>query len=117
MRRGEIWWGAPSLPGGSSKRRPFLVVSDDAFNRNERYGKIMVVHLTTATRVGGPFRWEVDVPRGVAGMPAASLVKCGEIYTLLKTHLTTLAGTLPPAYVARVDRALAITLGLRSLSS
>ena len=112
MRRGEIWWGAPALLGGSQKRRPFLVVSVDAFNRNERYPKVMVVHLTTVIRIGEPFRWEIEVPRGIAGLPAVSLVKCNEVYTLLKIHLTVLAGTLPRSYVERVDRALAITLGL-----
>jgi mRNA-degrading endonuclease toxin of MazEF toxin-antitoxin module len=112
VRRGEIWWGAPPLPGGSRKRRPFLVVSDDAFNRNELYLKVMVVHLTTATRAGGPFRWEIDVPRGIAGLPLASVAKCNEVYTLLKLHLTEQAGTLPHPYIERVDRALAITLGL-----
>lgn len=114
MRRGEIWWGAPPLPGGSQKRRPFLVVSVDAFNRNERYPKIMVVHLTTAARAGDPFRWEIEVPRGISGLPATSLVKCNEVYTLLKTHLTVLVGTLPRPYVERVDRALAVTLGLEA---
>jgi len=112
VRRGEIWWGAPPLPGGSHKRRPFLVVSDDAFNRNEHYPKIMVVHLTTTTRAGGPFRWEIDVPRGIAGLSVASVVKCNEVYTLLKMHLTAQAGTLPRAYIEHVNRALAITLGL-----
>lgn len=115
MRRGEIWWGAPPLPGGSQKRRPFLIVSVDAFNRNERYPKVMVVHLTTAMRTGDPFRWEIKVPRGIAGLPAASLVKCNEVYTLLKSHLTVLTGTLPRAYVERVDQALAITLGLGTI--
>ena len=112
MRRGEVWWGAPTLPGGSQKRRPFLVVSIDAFNGNERYPKVMVVHLTTAVRTGGPFRWEVDLPRGVAGLPAASTVKCGEVYTVLKRQLATLAGALPQPYLDRVDRALALTLGV-----
>lgn len=107
-----MWWGAPPLSGGSHKRRPFLVVSDDAFNRNDRYAKVMVVHLTTVARPGEPFRWEVGVPRGVAGLPSASVVKCSEISTLLKSQLSTLVGTLPPAYLARVDRALQLTLGL-----
>lgn len=112
MRRGEVWWGAAPLPGGSRKRRPFLVVSVDAFNCNDLYPKVMVVHLTTSQRAGGPFRWEVEVPRGTAGLQATSIVKCNEVYTLLKTHLDVLAGTLPHAYLARVDRALATSLGL-----
>ena len=110
-----MWWGAPTLPGGSQKRRPFLVVSIDAFNGNERYPKVMVVHLTTAVRAGEPFRWEVGVPRGTAGLPAAGTVKCNEVYTILQSQLTVLAGALPRAYLDRVDRALALALGVDRL--
>lgn len=112
MRRGEVWWGAATLPGGSQKRRPFLIVSIDAFNGNDRYPKVMVVHLTTVARAGGPFRWEVDLPRGTAGLPAASTAKCNEVYTILKTQLSTIVGTLPRSHLDRVDRALALTLGV-----
>jgi mRNA-degrading endonuclease toxin of MazEF toxin-antitoxin module len=72
----------------------------------------MVVHLTTTQRSGDPFRWEVEVPRGVAGLQATSTIKCNEVYTLLKTHLDAVVGTLPRSYLERVDRALAVSLGL-----
>jgi mRNA-degrading endonuclease toxin of MazEF toxin-antitoxin module len=112
VRRGEIWWASPTLAGGSRKRRPFLVVSSDAFNRNDRYPKVLVVHLTSVPRAQGPFRWEVDVPRGTGGLPIGSVVKCAEIYTVLKTQLGEMVGTLPASYMARVDRALGIVLEL-----
>jgi len=112
--RGEVWWGHPALPGGSRKRRPFLIVSHDAFNRNERYPKVMVVHLTSVRRAGGDYPWEVEVPRGAGGLPVASVAKCGEIYTLLKVHLTALAGTLRSEQMDQVDRALATALALRA---
>ena len=63
MLRGEVWWGHPTLPGGSRKRRPFLIVSHDAFNRNERYPKVMVVHLTSVRRAGDDYPWEVELAR------------------------------------------------------
>ncbi|MFZ5467790.1 MAG: type II toxin-antitoxin system PemK/MazF family toxin [Myxococcota bacterium] len=113
VRRGELWWGSPRLPGGSGKRRPFLIVSDDAFNTNDRYPKVMVVHLTTVRRGGGPFAWEVELPGGTAGLPRTSTIKCGEVYTLLKNHLSQLVGTLPTEAMHRVDRALAVALSLR----
>lgn len=112
MQRGDVWWGQPVLPGGSRKLRPFLVVSADAFNRNERYRKVMVVHLTTAPRPGGPYDWEVELPRGTAGLPSRSTAKCAEVYTLLKDQLTELIGTLPREYLYRVDEALALSLAL-----
>jgi len=112
VQRGEVWWGRPTLPGGSHKRRPFLIVSHDAFNRSDRYPKIMVVHLTTVRRIGGDYPWEVELPRGAGGLPVASTAKCGEIYTFLKTHLTELAGALRADHMERIDRALAAALGL-----
>ena len=113
VRRGEVWWGRPGLTGGSRKRRPFLVVSSDAFNVNDRYPKVMVVHLTSVQRVGDGYPWEVRLPRGAAGLPASSVAKCGEIYTLLKSELQVLAGTLPAEQVESVDRALSVALSLR----
>jgi len=112
--RGEVWWGHPTLPGGSRKRRPFLIVSHDAFNRNERYPKVMVVHLTSVRRAGDDYPWEVELPRGAGGLPVASVAKCGEIFALLKSHLVALAGTLPTDQMEQVDRALATALALPS---
>ena len=88
-------------------------MSEDAFNENERYEEVMVVHLTTVRRAGGPYAWEVEIPRGVARVAKASIAKCQEIYTLRKANLGELIGTLPRAYLERVDRALALALGLR----
>jgi len=110
--RGEVWWGHPALPGGSHKRRPFLIVSHDAFNRNDRYPKVMVVHLTSVHRIGGDYPWEVEIPRGAAGLPVSSVAKCGEVYTLLKSQLAERAGTLRAEKMEAVDRALAMALAL-----
>jgi mRNA-degrading endonuclease toxin of MazEF toxin-antitoxin module len=91
-----------------------LVVSVDAFNRNELYPKVMVVHLTSVVRRADPYQWEVEIPRGVAGVPTSSVAKCNEVYTVLKSQLAACEGSLPAAYVERVDAALAVSLGLRS---
>jgi mRNA-degrading endonuclease toxin of MazEF toxin-antitoxin module len=89
-----------------------LVVSADAFNQNDRYPKVMVVHLTSVERLGGPFAWEVSIPRGAAGLPRASVAKCSEIYTLWKDQLQGPAASLPRPLMQTVDRALAIALEL-----
>ena len=68
--------------------------------------------LILAAACGGPFSWEVAVPRGVAGLPKASVAKCAEVYTLLKTQLSQRVGTLPPDYLADIDRALSVALDL-----
>ena len=112
MRRGEIWWATPRLSGGSRKRRPLVVVSHDAFNANALYTKVLVVHVTSVQRPGGPYDWEVDVAGGVAGLRQASVIKCAEIYTLLKSDLGERLGTLPRPMLSRVDQALALALSL-----
>jgi mRNA-degrading endonuclease toxin of MazEF toxin-antitoxin module len=89
-----------------------LIVSGDVFNRNERYPKVMVVHLTSVSRAGGPFDWEVTAPKGTGGLSRASTVKCGEIYTLWKQQLGSPLGTLPKSVMQEVDRSLAIALGI-----
>lgn len=111
VRRGEIWWGGPGLPGGARKRRPFLIVSNNAFNLNEKWHKVMVVHLTTVAGAAA-VSWQIPVPRGVAGLPQTSTVKCAEVYTVFKTDLASLVGTLPSEYMSRVDAALQITLSI-----
>lgn len=52
------------------------------------------------------------LPKGTAGLPRASVVKCAEVYTLWKDQLQGPAATLPAADMRRVDRALAVALGL-----
>lgn len=115
MRRGEIWWAKVPMRGAAAKRRPMLVVSDDAFNDNERYPKVMVVHLTSVSRPGRDFDWEVPLRKGTAGLQKASVVKCSEVYTLWKDQLEGPAATLPAADMSRVDRALAVALSLPSV--
>lgn len=112
MRRGEIWWARIPMKGSGGKKRPMLVVSDDAFNRNQGYAKVMLVPVTSVQRTSGPYDWEVSIPRGVAGLERSSVAKCGEIHTLWKEHLDGLVGTLSPSIMRRVDRALAIALSL-----
>jgi mRNA-degrading endonuclease toxin of MazEF toxin-antitoxin module len=77
-----------------------------------RNPKVLVVHVTTVRRPSGPFSWEVALPAGSGGLPKPGVVKCGEVYTLFKHQLTGVCGTLSREVMARVDRALAVALGL-----
>jgi mRNA-degrading endonuclease toxin of MazEF toxin-antitoxin module len=113
MRRGEVWWATPRMAGGSRKQRPVLVISSDVFNENRRYPKVVVVHLTSQVHPGAPFLWEVEVPRGGAGLKQMSIAKCAEPYTLLKEMLTQQVGQLSARLMADVDAALGRSLSLR----
>ncbi len=117
MRRGEVWWAAPKTAGGSTKKRPVVVISNDVFNENARYAKVVVVHLTTVIHPGAPFLWEVEVPRGVAGLAHSSIAKCAEPYTLLKEALTARIGQLSARLMSELDTALARALALPAAGS
>jgi mRNA interferase MazF len=112
MLRGEIWWARIPMSGSRGKRRPMLIVSDDSFNRNERFPKVTVIHVTTVKRLGGPYDWEVVLPRGTAGLERSSTAKCNEVYTLWKDQLKEHVGTIPHTYMEQVDQALMVGLGL-----
>jgi mRNA-degrading endonuclease toxin of MazEF toxin-antitoxin module len=98
------------MKGSGGKERPMLIVSDDAFNRNELYPKVMAVHITSIQRMGGPYDWEVSLPKGTAGLERPSVAKCGEIYTLWKDTLHGPPSTVPRGIMGQVDRALAVAL-------
>ena len=71
----------------------------------------MVVHLSTR-RAHAVYSWEVELRRGAAGLPATSLAKCNEVYTLFEEQLGDLIGKASDADMTRVDGALRIALGL-----
>src|SRR4051794_24765754 len=100
------------MAAGNTKRRPVVIISSDVFNDNPRYTKIVVVHLTTQLHPGAPFLWEVEIPRGAAGLGKTSIAKCAEPYTLLKESLTGQVGQLPRRLMADVDVALGRALSL-----
>ena len=113
MKRGEIWRARIPMRG-SGGSHPMLVVSNNAFNLNQRYPKVMVVHITSVKRLQGPYDWEVAVPRGTAGLTRSSIVKCSEIYTIWKEQLQGPAGTLPRTFMDQVDAALVVALSLKT---
>src|SRR5690349_1438343 len=112
MRRGEFRWSA--LPGrdGKRKKQALLVVSEDAFNQNDDYDKVLVVAMASERHLGGPYPWEVEIPRSLVKSVKAGVVKCQEIFTLRKEHVGEGIAMLPPDSLEEVDRALALSLGI-----
>jgi mRNA interferase MazF len=105
MRRGEIWWARIPVPSG---RRPVVLVS-----RNIAYvarNKVTVVEVTTRAR-----GLETEVPLGVRdGLPRACCANADNLVTIDKAWLDERVGVLTAEKLARLDRALALALGLAS---
>lgn len=112
MKRGEIWWADLAEPPGlePAKRRPVLIIQDDALTRS-RLQTIMVVPLTSnLKRALAP--GNLLLTKAQTRLPSESVALGCQILTVGKAFFSGHASTLPPAVMARIDEALRLTLSL-----
>ncbi|MGO8866840.1 MAG: type II toxin-antitoxin system PemK/MazF family toxin [Alphaproteobacteria bacterium] len=107
MRRGDVVLAA--APGDFGKPRPAVVTQSDIFN--ETHPSVVMCPLTTF-RVEAPlFRITVEPTEG-NGLLRSSQVMVDKITTLRRDRLRSTIGRLDQETMRRVDRALAVFLGL-----
>jgi mRNA interferase MazF len=109
MRRGEVWWVDfdPSVGGEIKKKRPAVIVSNDAANRH--LNRVQVVPLTS--RIGRVYPSEALVTIGDRQGKAMA----DQLTTVSKLRLLDYEGELTADDVRKVERAICIQLGLRVL--
>lgn len=119
ISRGQVYWVNldPTRGREQAGRRPVLVVSADAINRQPLV--VTVVVGSDAKNVPRDYPTNVRVPAAESGLPMDTVFLCFQIRSLdparfsdRKTHLLNLAGALPPARMEEVDRALRMVLNL-----
>lgn len=107
MKRGEIWWVNldPAIGSEIQKRRPCVIVSNNASNRAQT--RVQVVPMTSANpaRI---YPWEAAVT--VGGRTSKALAD--QIRTVSKARLVSLAGTTSAVELAAIEDALRFQLGL-----
>jgi len=115
IQRGQIYYVDFEKATGASlkKVRPALIVQNDAGNRHSPY--TIIIGIMHDSHKHLPIR--VRVPKGIAGLAKDSEADCGHIETIKKENLLRFCGTLPNHYLAQIDRALAISLGLHLRNS
>ena len=106
MKRGEVWWVrfSPSVGGEIQKKRPALILSNDASNKY--LNRVQVVPLTRQVERVYPSEAEVTLN----GRPNKAMAD--QLTTVSKVRLTKLAGRWTSSDIRRVEHAIRVQLGL-----
>ena len=106
VRRKEIWWVnfGPSVGGEIQKKRPAIIVSNDAFNNN--LNRVQVVPLTSNTQRVYPCE-AVVVFEGKESKAMAD-----QLTTVSKQRLISRADILSPEDMRNVEKAIKFQLGI-----
>jgi mRNA interferase MazF len=110
-RRGEVYLVNfdPTLGAEIQKTRPALVVQNDIANR---YSAITIVAAISSQFDESLYPTEVLVKAPQGGLRNNSVVLLNQVRSIDKQRLIQRLGYLRPETMARVDRAISISLGL-----
>lgn len=109
-KRSEVYYVSfdPTVGAEIRKTRPALIIQNDVGNTHSP--ATIVAAVTSTTREAYPY--EVSLPAGEGGLPKDSIVLLNQIRTIDKKRLGRKLGTISPETMRKVERALAISLGL-----
>lgn len=111
IRRGEVYWSHfdPATGAEMKSPHPCIIVQNDVGNRASAL--TIVVAVTSNLRAAN-YPIAVLLPAGTTGLPKDSVAHCGHVYTIDQTRLGQRLGQLPPQFMAKVEHALRVSLGL-----
>lgn len=115
MRRGEIREVDLDPVRGSeaNKRRPAVVVSNDAANATaEQLGRGVVTVVPVTSNVERLYPFQVLLPATETGLPTDSKAQAEQVRSVAVERVGARLGVVPPAIMARLEDALRLHLGL-----
>lgn len=113
MRRGEIYFADldPTRGSETGKRRPVLIVSNDA---NNRAGSTVTV-LPITSNVSRVYPFEVLLEAAAGGLAKPSKVQAQQIRTISKERLSAKpVGALSAESMQQIEAAIRLHLGLKN---
>lgn len=110
-RRGEVYVVSldPTIGAEIQKSRPAVILQNDIANR---HSPVTIVAAITSKADDSLFPTEVLVRAGEGGLTRDSVVLLNQLRSIDRTRLVRRLGHLARVTMARVDRALAVSLGL-----
>lgn len=112
IRRGDIYYAElnPVIGSEQGGTRPVLIISNNMGNRHSPTVIIAAITGKTQTKAKLPTHTEV---KNFEGLDRDSIVLLEQIRTVDKKRLKQYMGMMPTEAMARVDKALAISISLR----
>ena len=113
VKRGEIYYADLSPVVGSEQGgiRPVLIVQNDLGNR---YSPTVIAAAITSQRDKSTLPTHIELSSRSCGLSRDSVVLLEQVRTLDKRRLKERMGRLDEDAMAKIDRALSVSFGLRS---
>ena len=115
MRRGEIRDVdlEPVRGSEADKRRPAIVISNDAANATAaRLGRGVVTVVPVTTNVSRVYPFQVLLPAAATGLPYDSKAQAEQVRSIAVERVGDRVGVVPPHLLDAVEEALRLHLGL-----
>lgn len=111
MKRGDIYMAElePVIGSEQGGRRPVVIMQNDKGNLHAP--TVIAVPLTGSGQKPA-LPTHALLPKGEGGLWRDSIALCEQVRTLEKTRLTRRIGSLGPGALARVEKALRISLSM-----
>jgi mRNA interferase MazF len=115
MRRGDIYSVDldPARGSEANKRRPAVIVSNDAANATaRRLGRGVITVVPVTSNIERVYPFQVLLPAAETGLDRASKAKAEQVRSIAVERLDIRVGVVPNAIVLDIDEALRLHLGL-----